>query len=111
MLNVKEILKATNGKLINGSLEIEIKDYKIDSREIKNGDFYVPLIGEKVDGHKFISDVVKNGSIGFFTSEDINLNEILKINKYIVIIQVNDTLQALQEIGIYNRKKCKNVDT
>ena len=110
MLNVKEILKATNGKLINGDLEIEVKDYQIDSREVKKDDFYIPLIGEKVDGHKFIIDVVKNGAIGFFTSEDINLNEILEINKNIVIIQVNDTLQALQEIGIYNRKKCKNVE-
>lgn len=105
MLSVKEILNATNGILLNGDLEKEISNYKIDSREINQGDFYVPIIGEKVDGHKFILDTIKKGCIGFFTSEDIELETIKSINNQVIVIKVEDTLKALHAIGKYSRNK------
>ena len=105
MLSVREILNATNGILLNGDLEKEISNYKIDSREINQGDFYVPIIGEKVDGHKFILDTIKKGCIGFFTSEDIELDNIKSINNQVIVIKVEDTLKALQAIGKYSRNK------
>ena len=107
MLNVKEILEATNGVLLNGEESQIINDYKIDSREVNIGDFYIPLAGEKVDGHKFIVDVVKNGACGFFKSKsyDLDIKAITSINKDIIIVEVNDTLRALEDIGKYNRIK------
>lgn len=105
MLSVREILNATNGILLNGDLEKEISNYKIDSREINDGDFYVPIIGEKVDGHKFILDTIKKGCIGFFTSEDVELENIKSINTKVIVIKVEDTLKALQAIGKYSRNK------
>lgn len=105
MLSVREILNATNGILLNGDLEKEISNYKIDSREINQGDFYVPIIGEKVDGHKFILDTIKKGCIGFFTSEDIELDNIKSINNQVIVIKVEDTLKALHAIGKYSRNK------
>lgn len=105
MLSVREILNATNGILLNGDLEKEISNYKIDSREINQGDFYVPIIGEKVDGHKFILDTIKKGCIGFFTSEDVELENIKSINTKVIVIKVEDTLKALQAIGKYSRNK------
>lgn len=105
MLSVREILNATNGILLNGDLEKEISNYKIDSREINQGDFYVPIIGEKVDGHKFILDTIKKGCIGFFTSEDIELETIKSINNQVIVIKVEDTLKALHAIGKYSRNK------
>lgn len=105
MLSVREILNATNGILLNGDLEKEISNYKIDSREINQGDFYVPIIGEKVDGHKFILDTIKKGCIGFFTSKDIELDNIKSINNQVIVIKVEDTLKALHAIGKYSRNK------
>lgn len=107
MLSVKEIVTATNGKLLNGRLDRTITQYKIDSREVNKGDFYIPLIGEKVDGHKFINDVLEKECSGFFIS-NYDYIDILSIkNKYkdVVIIEVENTLEALQKIGIYNRNK------
>lgn len=114
MLKVQEILKATNGDLINGNLNKLISSYKINSREIKNGDFFIPIIGEKVNGHKFIFDTVNRGCIGFFINNDeaekINLQEIIKVNHNIVIIKVEDTEKALYNIGLYNRQKHMNIE-
>ena len=105
MLKVKELLEATNGKLLNGNLDDEINNYKIDSREVKSGDFYIPIVGENVDGHRFINDTVKNNCSGFFVSDidSIDIQKIKEVNKDIIIIEVEDTLIALHSIGEYNR--------
>lgn len=110
MLNINEIVKATNGKLINGNEEIVPKNYEIDSREIKEGDFFIPLVGENVDGHDYIIDCIKKGIIGFFVNANyIRKEEIIKeskvLNKNICIIEVENTLKALISAGSYNRQK------
>ena len=112
MLKVQEILVATNGKLLNGNLNDNVKNFKIDSRKIDKGDFYIPLLGEKVDGHEFIYDIANKGAIGFLKSENykINIEKVLSINKNINIIEVKDTLKALDDMGVYNRKKHKNIE-
>ena len=100
MLKVKELLEATNGKLLNGNLDDEINNYKIDSREVKSGDFYIPIVGENVDGHRFINDTVKNNCSGFFVSniDSIDIQKIKEVNKDIIIIEVEDTKKALVDI-------------
>lgn len=112
MLNIREIINATNGKLLNGNEEELIQDYKIDSREVNKGDFYIPLIGEKVDGHKFILDTVKKGCSGFFVSnfDYIDIEQIINIKNNIAIIQVDNTKEALINLGIYNRNKQNNIE-
>ena len=107
MLKVTDILKATNGKLINGNKELMITNYKIDSREVNNGDFFIPLSGEKTDGHKYLDMVIDKGCCGFFVAKDkidaLNIKEYLIKNKNLIIIEVEDTLIALHSIGEYNR--------
>ena len=88
MLKVSELVNATDGILLNGDLEKEIKSYKIDSREIRSGDFFIPIVGENVDGHRFINDTVKNNCSGFFVS---NIDSI--------------DIQKIKEVN-YQRKKC-----
>ena len=112
MLKVKELLEATNGKLLNGNLDDEINNYKIDSREVKSGDFYIPIVGENVDGHRFINDTVKNNCSGFLVSniDSIDIQKIKEVNKDIIIIEVEDTKKALVDIGIFNRNKHKDIE-
>lgn len=114
MLNIKEIIKASRGILINGNENVIPKNYNIDSRSINNGDFFVPIIGENVDGHKFILDAVKKGAIGFFISNDyINKKSVIeksiKVNKNICIIEVENSEKALCNIAEYNRIKHINI--
>lgn len=86
--------------------EITITSYKIDSREV-NSDFFIPLPGERTDGHKYLDMVIDNGCIGFFVSKDkidnLDIKCFLKRNKDLIIIEVEDTLKALHRIGEYNR--------
>ena len=110
MLNLKELTEATKGIYINGNLNIVPTNYVIDSRIIQKDDFFVPIIGENTDGHKYIIDTVKNGSIGFFINKSCNnkteiIDESIKINKDICIIEVEDTYKALYNAGKVNREK------
>ena len=59
MLKIEELVTSTNGKYINGDKNYIPKNYIIDSRLANEGDFFVPLIGENTDGHKYILDCVK----------------------------------------------------
>ena len=111
---VKDIISATNGNLINGDKNKSIESYIIDSREVNSNSFFIPIVGEKVDAHKFILQCVKNNALGFLINsnsmekEDI-ISKSIEMNKDIIIIEVKDTLKALYDMAVYNRKLHKNV--
>lgn len=114
MLNVNELVKATKGKLLNGDGNTSPLEYEIDSRILKKDDFFVPIVGEKVDAHIYIIDTVKKGAIGFFINsgfekKDEIIKESIKINENVCIIEVEDTRKALIQSGIYNRQKHINI--
>lgn len=116
MLNINEILEASKGKLVNGSKDYIVKNYSIDSRKINKEDFFIPIIGENVNGHDYIINCVKNEISGFFiASNEKKYDEIVmlakNINSNINIIEVDDTLNALQSIGKLNKSKYPNMKT
>ena len=109
MLNIKQIVEATKGKLLNGNENTIIRSYKIDSREVTKNDFFIPIKGEKVDSHIFLDKVSSLEISGFFLEEKFYtenkkyIEEIINKYKNINIVIVNDSLKALYEIGKYNR--------
>lgn len=103
-LKLREILEVVHGELIKGDLEIEISSISTDSRRIKEGDLFIPLKGERYDGHDFIHSAIKNGAGGILFSKDIDLS-ILKENNF--AIKVRDTLSALHDLASYYREKRK----
>ena len=96
-MKVRDILKITNGKLICGDENIEVNDFSRDTREIKEGDAYIALKGERFDGNDFCKNAVDNGAKVCIVSKDIE-----KINGT-TIIKVEDTLKALQDIATFKR--------
>ena len=98
-LNVKEIVEAVNGTLLAGDPMTEIEYICIDSREAHEGGLFVPIIGEKVDAHKFIAQVFDNGAAAVFMSHgDV-------INEEKVHILVKDTVKAMGDLATYYRMK------
>ena len=116
-MKVKDIVKITNGKILCGDEETPCNHFVRDSREAKNGDVYIALKGEKFDGNDFCLDAIDNGAKVCVVSRDVrekkndtklDNTEVDKINNSIkennvTIIQVLDTLKAMQEIATYKR--------
>ncbi len=105
-MNVKDLLNITDGSLIVGNSEFNLdgRDFVKDSREVKEGDIYVALKGEKFDGNDFYLDAVNKGAKVCIITKNLT-DEELKIvkNKCINIIKVEDTLGALQKIAKFKR--------
>lgn len=93
---VYEILEATHGILLSGHSNENIKGFTQDSRKVKKGDMYIPLIGERFDGHDFIDNAFENGAQAIITSRPVAYHDK-------IVIQVDDTLQALKDMATYLR--------
>ncbi|MDE5967051.1 MAG: UDP-N-acetylmuramoyl-tripeptide--D-alanyl-D-alanine ligase [Lachnospiraceae bacterium] len=98
-ITVKNILEATRGVLLCGDENTPVLDICINSKEIKEGDLFVPIIGERLDAHRFIEGALEIGA-ATLTSEHDSI--IVSEKPY---IRVNDTVAALQDIGRYMRDR------
>ena len=67
-MTIKEIVNAVSGKLLDGDDQTIVTNICIDSRDVCEGSLFVPIIGERVDAHKFIGQVFENGAAAVFTS-------------------------------------------
>ncbi len=90
-----EIARNINGSLIGE--DREIKSVCIDSRQIKSGDLYVAIKGERFDGHDFIEQAVRDGVVAVVTEQPLEIA--------IPQLRVNDTRIALADIAGYWRRQ------
>lgn len=98
-LECSEILKATEGRLLSGNTSSFIENISTDSRKIKKGDLFIPLAGERFDGHDFIAEAFEKGALAVLTHKDIKPID----DK--VIIRVGNTSKALRDLAAYYRGK------
>jgi UDP-N-acetylmuramoyl-tripeptide--D-alanyl-D-alanine ligase len=100
MFKVGEILSAIQGKLVGRAEDREFSGVCIDSRVVKPGQLFVALKGDRFDGHDFISQAFEAGATGAVISMSPQLRF-----KDKVLVQVEDTLMALQEIAGAHRSR------
>ncbi len=101
--SIQEIVKATQGKLRGKIPHIfSISPYQIctDTRNIQKGDLFVALVGRKFDGHQFVEESGEKGACGAIVSEPIS-----PPRRDFFLLQVKDTLRALQEIAKYHQRR------
>lgn len=95
---VDDILKICDGKLICGSKEIECNNFERDTRMIKEGDTYIGIKGEKIDGNTLYEKAFENGA-------EVAIVSGIEPKKYNnkTIVLVKDSIEALQKIAEYKR--------
>ncbi len=103
-MTVYDLVTATGGTLLLGKGDSSVTGVAIDSREVKEGDLFVPLIGERIDAHKYIEAVLRQGAGAVLTSREPDESWKLAGGKG-AVIQVEDTKKALQAIGSYYRDR------
>lgn len=96
-VKIAEIVKAVSGTLAWGDEKAEVTSVVTDSREVKEGTLFVPIIGERVDAHRFIPDVLAQGAACVFSSDHTIQGETG------AGIYVEDTLKALQDLAAWYR--------
>ena len=102
-LTVRDILKITDGQLINGNIENVCENFSKDTRTIKKGDIYIGIKGETFDGSKFWKQAIDNGAETVIIENIQITNEDINKYKEKTIIKVKNTLEALYKIAEYKR--------
>jgi UDP-N-acetylmuramoyl-tripeptide--D-alanyl-D-alanine ligase len=100
-MRVSDILQATGGKLLCGKEDTKVLGVALDSNQVKEGDLFVPLIGERTDAHRYISSAISKGAAAVFTSEHDTMDS------NISFIRVEDTKKALQDLGTFYKRRLK----
>jgi len=105
---VRELIEATSGRIIQGNQNSIINRISIDSRTLVPGDLFFAIIGTHFDGHNFIIEAFNKGASGAVVCKDIgSLFQKEEIDKNKIIIEVKDTLSALQDWANYYKNKFK----
>lgn len=96
-IQIKDIVAAVSGTLLWGDEEKWVTNVVTDSRQVEEGTLFVPIIGERVDAHKFIPDVIAQGASCVFSSQpDVRCEGG-------ACILVKDTLRAMQDFAAWYR--------
>nr|WP_294666641.1 UDP-N-acetylmuramoyl-tripeptide--D-alanyl-D-alanine ligase [uncultured Blautia sp.] len=74
------------------SLKQEISSITTDSRKAEPGTLFVPIVGERVDAHKFIPQVMEAGALATLSERTLE-------NADFPYIKVESSLQAVKDIA------------
>lgn len=101
-MTLREILQATGGTLLGTLVDLDtpVGSVDTDSRAMTEGALFVPLVGERFDGHAYIGKSLENGAVGTLTDHEL---ADYRPDKFYVLVP--DTLLALGDLAAYYRSK------
>ncbi|HWR43278.1 UDP-N-acetylmuramoyl-tripeptide--D-alanyl-D-alanine ligase [Sporomusa sp.] len=97
--SLTEVLKATCGRLASATGGKLFRGISTDTRTVQPGNLFIALIGERFDGHEFVAQAVSKGAIGVVVSRQTS------VPANVAVIEVKDTLAALQALARFHRKR------
>ena len=97
-ITTEQLLAAVHGELLQGGTAEKISGVNTDSRTVRAGEVFLPLAGERFDGHDYIGKALSAGAEGCLCAR---VPETLLLGKF--YIRVPDTLLALKELAAWYR--------
>ena len=99
-----EVAAITGGEIISGGNSVLLETVTTDSRELGGNNLFIPIIGEKFDGHDFIPELLKSGKVSCsLTMKDGFEGDAADSGK--TLIKCDDTLTALGRIAKFHRNR------
>ncbi|CAM3575260.1 UDP-N-acetylmuramoyl-tripeptide--D-alanyl-D-alanine ligase [Marinicrinis lubricantis] len=91
---LQQISNMAGGQLIFGTPESAIRGVSTDSRSIARDSLFIPLIGEKFNGHQYAEEAIQKGAAAVLWQADQG-----QPPEGVPAIQVENTLTALQQLA------------
>jgi UDP-N-acetylmuramoyl-tripeptide--D-alanyl-D-alanine ligase len=92
-MRLDQLVEKMDGKILQGSPSCTFDKFNIDTRLTSQDELFFALTAER-NGHDYLPDAINNGAGGAVISEAISIPQ-----KDFVLIQVDDTLKALQKLS------------
>ena len=102
-ITIKDFIKECNGKLIQGNGNLPFENLCKDTRELKPGEIYIGIQGEKFNGSTLYEQALEKGAIACILQDVEVEEETLKKYANATIVLVKNTVEALQKIAMYKR--------
>ena len=101
-LTLRQLLEAVGGTLLGEGADLDtvFTDVCTDSRKMTAGSLFIPLEGERFDGHAFIHTALEAGAVGCLTARE---RESYLPGKFYV--KVRSTQRALRDLARYYKSQ------
>jgi UDP-N-acetylmuramoyl-tripeptide--D-alanyl-D-alanine ligase len=99
---VMEIAEAVKGR-VSGNETTEACGVSTDSRTIEPGELFIPLKGERFDGHEYIPAACQRGVRVFLAERE--RSAAIELPAETTCIAVPDTLRALGDLAAFHRNR------
>lgn len=102
MITLGELLAAVKGELLGSNADLQTPIFRVDtdSRSIHEGALFIPLVGERFDGHAYINAALEGGAAGCLTARE---RESYLPDKFYV--KVSNTQRALRDLAAWYKSR------
>lgn len=101
LIRVRDLIKNTSGKLLNGDEETVINECFIDSNKVMKGSCFFGIKGRNTDGSLYYKEALSNGASVLVLSKENDYD--FKGYEDIVVIITDDTTKVLQDLANLKR--------
>ncbi|MFN3531473.1 MAG: UDP-N-acetylmuramoyl-tripeptide--D-alanyl-D-alanine ligase [Candidatus Brocadia sp.] len=102
VLSLDEVVNAVCGRMVLADKSAKVRGISTDSRNVRKGDLFFALKGERFDGHQFVVQAMNAGAVGAVISSEMKLDF---GRENFSTIWVKDTVSALGDLAKYYRQK------
>ena len=95
-LTIKQLAEAVSAISVQGGDGVTFDGVTTDTRDDCRGKLFVPLVGDRFDGHDYIRTAFEKGAVAALSDREAEG----------CILRVENTLTALQALSAYVRKAC-----
>lgn len=92
-MKLATLLERIDYEVLNGSVNIEVKDIANDSRKVRKDSLFICIRGAVADGHTFVEGVVQAGAKALIVEEQV------AVPADVTVIKVADTRYAMALIS------------
>ena len=94
-LDAASVAEAMHGRIVAGDRGRQFTGVSIDTRTLKRGELFIAIRGERFDGAEFAEAAIEKGAAGVVVPRKWSE----KASAGRVVLEVDDTTLALQELG------------
>jgi UDP-N-acetylmuramoyl-tripeptide--D-alanyl-D-alanine ligase len=105
-MTLREMIQATNGRLISGFPESRYSRLSIDTRTLRAGDVFFAIRGPRYDGHAFMKTAIQKKAKGLVIDR-LDPQLPLDSKSGVDVLCVDNTLTALQNLARAIRQKAQ----